>query len=62
MLFSHSALREYIIISARALIPTYITNEEGRILACLVHCNISCLLNVLISLIPLQESEEMDIG
>lgn len=49
-----------IFASARAAIPIYTTNEEGRILDCLMHSNTSCLLS-LISLPPLQESEKLDI-
>lgn len=46
-----------IFASAMAPIPIYTTNEEGRILDCPVHSNISCLLSPT-SLTPLQESEK----
>lgn len=49
-----------IFASATASIPICTTNEEGRILDCPVHSNISCLLS-LTNLTPLQESEKLDI-
>lgn len=50
----------YNFASVRVPIPICTMNEEGRILDCPVHSNISCLLS-LISLTPLQESEKLDI-
>lgn len=50
-----SVLSGQLFISDRAPIPPSSTNEEGRILACLVNSSISYLFNV-ISFIPLQKS------